>query len=266
MLKRFLTVNILVIVLTAVFIFTIKPAAMATGIFGPLQTVSKEAGGLNTAIGYVYHEDTYKNGVDHTVRLNEIYSQAAYGAKNIWEIYARVGLADMKIVDVFSSTDTSVKTDRNNFEANWEFFGTLGAKAFYPINSILGIGAFVQGTYYFSNFVDTVSGTEGGAPFISELKIKNFWNANFGVGIQATLPLGIKVYAGPYVYYSEAEVSLHSCVSGSEYRVEDDTIRNKAIVGGFTGVDIPLVKGFRLNVEGQFTDRFSAGAAVSYTY
>jgi len=266
MLKRFFTVYFLVIALAALFIFTIKPEAMATGLFGPLQTVSKEAGGLNTAIGYFYHEDTYKNSADHPMRLNEIYSQAAYGVKNIGGIYARVGLADMKIFDVFGSSDASIKTDRENFEANWEFFGTLGAKAFYPINSIWGIGAFVQGTYYLSDFVDTVSGTDGGTPFISELKIKNFWNANFGVGIQAALPLGIKVYAGPYVYYSEAEVSLHSCVSGSEYMVEDDTLRNKAIVGGFTGLDIPLAKGFRLNVEGQFADRFSAGAAVIYTY
>ena len=36
--------------------------------------------------------------------------------------------------------------------------------------------------------------------------------------------------------------------------------------GGFAGIDIPLAKGFRLNVEGQYSDRFSAGAAVSYTY
>lgn len=266
MFMKLLNANYLIIALAALIIFAVRPEAMSTGLFGPLQTVSKDAGGLNTAIGYFYHEDTYKNGVDHTVRLNEIYSQAAYGAKNIWEIYARVGLADMKFFDVFSSTDASIKTDRDNFEANWEFFGTIGAKAFYPINSIFGIGAFVQGTYYFSDFVDTVSGTDGGTPFISELKIKNFWNANFGVGVQATLPHGIKFYAGPYIYYSDASVSLRSCISGSGYLVEDDNIRNKSIVGGFTGLDIPLVKGFRLNVEGQLSDRFSAGAAVSYTY
>jgi hypothetical protein len=266
MLKKFFTANFLIIALVALIIFTIKPAAMATGLFGPLQTVSKEAGGLNTAIGYFYHEDTYKNGVDHTVRLNEIYSQAAYGAKNTWEVYARVGLADMKIFDVFSSADASIKTDRDNFEANWEFFGTLGAKIFYAINSVWGIGAFVQGTYYLSDFTDAVSGIDGPTPFTSELKVKNFWNANFGVGIQATLPRGIKFYAGPYVYYSGAEVSSHTYVSSSEYSVIDDTIRNKSIVGGFTGLDVPLAKGFRLNVEGQFAERFSVGAAISHTY
>jgi hypothetical protein len=264
--NKFLAKNFPVIVLTALLFFTVNHTAMAAGLFGPLQTVSKEAGGLNTAIGYRYHEDTYKNGIDHTVRLNEIYSQVAYGSKNIWEIYARVGLADMKIFDVFSSADASINTDKDNFEANWEFFSTLGAKAFYAINSIWGIGAFIQGTYYFSDFTDTVSGTDGGMPFTAALKMKNLWDANFGIAIQATPPYGIKFYAGPYIYYSEAKVSWHSNISGSGYWVDDDTIRNKSIVGGFVGLDVPLLKGFRLNIEGQFADRFSTGAAVSYTY
>ncbi|MFA5324043.1 MAG: hypothetical protein WC373_15325 [Smithella sp.] len=265
--KRKISVkNFSTIAFTVLFIFAISPVSMAAGLFGPLQTVSQEAGGLNTAIGYRYHEDTYKNGIDHTVRRNELYSQAAYGSKNIWEIYARIGLADMKIFDVFSSADASIKTDRDNFEANWEFFGTMGAKAFYAINSILGIGAFLQGTYFPGDFTDTVSGTDGGMPFTAELKMKNVWDANFGIGIQATLPYGIKFYAGPYIYYSGAKVSWHSNISGSGYWVDDDTIRNKSIVGGFAGLDIPLLKGFRLNIEGQFADRFSAGAAISYTY
>ncbi|KQC11527.1 MAG: hypothetical protein APR62_01555, partial [Smithella sp. SDB] len=263
---KFFTVNCFVILLAVLFIFTIRSAAMAAGLFGPLQTVSKETGGLNTAIGYFYHEDTYKNDVDHTVRLDEIYSQAAYGVKNIWEVYTRVGLANMKIFDIFSSMDASIMTDQDNFEANWEFFGTIGAKAFYPINSILGIGAFIQGTYYFSDFTDTVSGTKGGTPFITELKVKDFWDVNFGIGVQAALPYGIKFYAGPYIYYSGANVSMHSYISVPEYYLDDDTIRNKSIVGGFTGLDIPLTKGFRLNIEGQFADRVSAGIAVSYIY
>ena len=36
--------------------------------------------------------------------------------------------------------------------------------------------------------------------------------------------------------------------------------------GGFGGVDIPLFKGFHLNLEGRYAERLSAGAAISYTY
>jgi len=261
--RKFLIINFPIIALMALLMLTINPRAFAAGLFGPPQTVSRETGGLNTAIGYRYHEDTYKNGTDHIVRLNEIYSQAAYGAKNIWEIYARIGIANMKIFDVFTSTDTPTVTDKKDFEENWKFFGTLGAKAFYPMHKTFGIGVFVQGSYYFRDFTDEVSGVSGSMPFMAELQVKNLWDVSGGVGFQVTLPRGIKLYAGPYVYYSEADVSL---TSGVANWTGDFSIKNKSIVGGFTGLDIPLAKGFRLNVEGQFSDRFSAGAAISYTY
>jgi|GEM_PF-141632 hypothetical protein len=263
---KFLSKNFLSIALTVLLIFTINATDAAAGLFGPPQTVSKEAGGLNTAIGYWYHEDTYTNGADHIIRQNEVYSQVAYGAKNIWEIYARIGVSDLKIFDVFSSTNASTTTDKNNFEENWKFFGTLGAKGFYPINKTFGIGAFIQGTYYFSNFTDDVAGTNGITPFTTDLKVKNLFDVNFGVGFQATVPYGIKLYAGPYIYYSEAKVSLAANIPGLEYAAGNVSIENKSIAGGFAGIDIPLAKGFRLNFEGQYSDRFSAGAAVTYTY
>jgi hypothetical protein len=234
-----------VFALVTLLYFTISPSVMAAGLFGAPQTVSREAGGLNTAIGYRYHEDIYENGADIKIRQTEIYSQVAYGAKNIWEVYGRVGMSDLNIEDVFKD--------------NEKFSGTLGAKAFYPISKTIGVGAFVQGTYYFSDFTDTVSRNK-------EIKVKNLWDINCGVGFQAALPRDIKLYAGPYIYYSEAQMSLSSHIPGLEYTAGNFSIKNKSIAGGFAGLDIPLIKGFRLNVEGQYSDRFSTGAAVSYTY
>jgi len=78
------------------------------------------------------------------------------------------------------------------------FFSTLGAKGFYPINKTFGIGAFIQGTYYFSNFTDDVAGTNNNSgPFTTDLKVKNLFDVNFGVGFQATIPYGIKIICGP---------------------------------------------------------------------
>jgi hypothetical protein len=254
--------------LTALIIFAFAASAKAAGLFGPPQTVSKEAGGLNTSIGYYYHEDTFKNDNDHVIRQNQIYTQVAYGAKNMWEVYGRLGVSDLKIFDAFSSSDSSTTTNKNNLEENWKFFGTLGSKGFFPINKYFGVGAFIQGTYHFSNYTDSVSGITG-APsmaYTAELKIKNLWDVNGGIGLQLTVPMNIKIYAGPYAYYSEAKASLDSNVSGLDFAAGDVTIRNKSIAGGFAGVDIPLFKGFHLNVEGQYADRFSAGAAISYSY
>jgi hypothetical protein len=266
MVKEIIIKNFLSIALTALLIFAISPTAMAAGLFGAPQTISKEAGGLNTAIGYWYHEDTYTNDNDHIIRQNEIYSQVAYGANNIWEISARIGVSDLKIFDAFSSSNASTTTNKNDFAENWKFFGTLGAKGFYPINKTFGIGAFIQGTYYFSNFKDDVEGTSYSLPFTTDLKVQNLFDVNFGVGFQATIPYGIKLYAGPYIYYSEANVSLAADIPGLEYAAGNVSIKNKSITGGFAGIDIPLAKGFRLNMEGQYSERFSAGAAVSYIY
>jgi hypothetical protein len=266
MVKEIIIKIFLSIALTALLIFAISPTAMATGLFGAPQTISKEAGGLNTAIGYWYHEDIYTNDNDHIIRQNEIYSQVAYGANNIWEISARIGVSDLKIFDAFSSSNASTTTNKNDFAENWKFFGTLGAKGFYPINKTFGIGAFIQGTYYFSKFTDGVTGTSGGKTFATDLKVDNLWDVNFAVGFQATLPCGIRLYGGPYIYYSEAKVSLADNIPGLEYAAGNVSIKNKSIAGGFAGIDIPLAKGFRLNMEGQYSERFSAGAAVSYIY
>jgi hypothetical protein len=261
-----LTNNFKIFTLAVLIILVFNTLATAGGLFGPPQTVSKETGGLNTAIGYFYHEDTFNNDTDRLIRQNSIYSQVAYGSKNMWEIYGRIGVSDLKIFDVFSSTDNSTTTNKLDFEDNWKFFGTLGAKGFYPISKIFGIGAFIQGTYHFSNYTDGVTGSNNGTPYVADLKIKNLWDINFGMGFQLTAPLNIKLYAGPYVYYSEAKASLDTNIPGIEYAAGNVSISNKSIVGGFAGVDIPLFKGFHLNVEGQYADRLSAGAAISYTY
>lgn len=254
------------VALTVLLIFSMNTTAVAAGLFGAPQTASKEAGGLNTAIGYWYHEDTYTNDTDHVIRQNEIYSQVAYGAKNIWEISARIGASDLKMIDVFSSTDTFTSTNKNDFADNRKFFGTLGAKGFYLINETFGIGVLIQGTYYFNKFTDGVAGNSGSRPFATDLKVDNLWDVNFSVGFQATIPYGIKLYAGPYIYYSEAKVSLSANIPGLEYAAGNVSIKNKSIAGGFAGIDIPLAKGFRLNVEAQYSDRFSSGAAVTYIY
>jgi hypothetical protein len=257
-------IPLVVLAFLLIFIFNINEAR--AGLFGAPQTVSREAGGLNTAIGYWYHEDTYANGADYKFRQNTIYSQAAYGADGIWEIYARLGISDLKIFDLFSSGDAATATDKDDFKENWKFFGTLGAKIFYPVNKVFGMGAFVQGTYYLSNFTDNVSGVSGGTPFRADLKVKNLWDVNCGIGFQATLPNGTRFYAGPYVLYSEALMSLSARIPGMEGADGNSSVESKAMAGGFAGMEIPLPKGFRLNVEGQYADGLSIGAAVSFTY
>ncbi len=233
--------------------------------FGPPQPASREAGGIHTAIGYGYHEDKYKNGTDFVFRQNQFYSELGYGARN-WDVYGRIGLADMKISDAFRSTQAATTTFRNDFADYWNAFGTLGAKGFYPFNETFGIGVFLQGTYYFGDFSDSLSGDRNGAPYTTTLKVKNIWDVNLGLGLQATVPHGVKFYIGPYAYYAEAKASMSANIPGLQFGTGDVRLKNKTKGGGFAGFDLPLARGFHLNVEGQYSERFSAGGAISFAY
>jgi len=251
---------------TVMLCFLWGATANAAGLFGAPQTVSRYAGGLNTAVGYQYYEDVYENGVEHVIKQNQVYSQVAYGAKNSWEIYARFGISDLTLAGVFSSSNTTTVTGKSDFDENWKWFGTAGVKIFYPVNPHVGFGAFIQGTYHFSYFTDSVCVQNTGRYFETDFKVKNLWDVHGGLAVQVTLPFDIRLYGGPYVYYSEARVSLLPAVSALGYSCGSGSWQNHSIIGGYAGVDVPIRNGFRLNMEGKYSERFSGGIAISYTY
>jgi hypothetical protein len=98
------------------------------------------------------------------------------------------------------------------------------------------------------------------------MKVKYLWDVNFGIGVQASVPYGIKLYAGPFIYYTEADAYLSGPVPGIQSGAEKTSLKNASAVGGFFGVAVGLGRGFGLNIEGQYSDRFSAGSAITYTY
>jgi hypothetical protein len=259
------TIGLKGILISAFILFTVNGTATAGGLFGAPQPDSKEAGGLHSGIGYGYHEDRYRNDTDHTIRQNQVSSELGYGAKH-WGIHGRIGVSDLKILDAFRSTQASTTTFKNDFKDDWKFFGALGGQGYYPFNRTFGIGAFLHGSYYFQDFTDDISGIQNGAGFTTEMKVKNLWDVSFAIGFQATVPNDIKLYAGPYLYYSQARISPPVNIPGLPFSEGGITIRNKTNIGGFSGVDVPLGRGFHLVVEGQYSERFSVGSAVTYSY
>ena len=254
------------LVISIVIVLAFQGTAPASGPFGPPQPVSRPAGGLHTGIGYWLEENKFKNNEEYIIRQQQIYSELGYGFQRNWDLYARVGLSGLKLFDAFSPTTTATTTSKNDFSENWKFFTTLGVKGFYPASPAFGIGAFVQGTYYFSDFTDNATGTQSGVPFRVELGLKNLWDVNVGIGFQATIPWGINLYIGPYFYYGEAKVSPSAYITGLPLTSGEATLRNNTVFGGFAGIDAPLSKGFRLQIEGKYADRLSGGASVTYAY
>ena len=250
---------------SAFILFTLQGMAVADGPFGPPQPLSKEEGGLSTAIGYGRYEREYQNGKEQVFRQNQGYSQLGYGKKN-WEIFGRIGIADLEILDAFRPSLGATVTSKNNFDDTGNWFGTLGVKGFYPFNNLIGIGAFIQGSTYFGDFTDHVSGTNNGAPFVTEFKVSRWWDVNFGLSLQVTVPMGLKIYAGPYASYSEADGSLSPAVPGLLSDTGSFNIRKGTNLGGFAGIYFPLSHGFHLSVEGQYSKNFSIGTAVTYSY
>jgi hypothetical protein len=244
----------------------LAPAGAVGGPFGPPEPAVKGTGGLHTGIGYWFHKDKYVNNMELVTRQNQVYSELGYGFGTGWEVTARIGRSDLKVVNAFSPSTGSTATSKNDFEENGKFFGTLGAKGYYPFNKKFGMGAFVQGSYYLSDFTDTVSGTRNGIPFSAGIGIKNLWDVNFGIGLQATVPGDIKMYIGPYLNHSEFKVSPSGDTAALAWGSGETILKNRTIFGGFAGIEVPLARGFRLNLEGQYAERFSAGAAVIYLY
>lgn len=259
--KKQLTATILIFLLMVLI-----PHANAGGMFGPPQTISKVAGGLNTSIGYRYHTDTYKNHHHHKMKQNVIYSQVGWGMSGIWEVYGRLGFADMRMPDMFLYGPSVVDNYEKDYRDTWQFMGTAGAKVFYPINRFFGLGAFIQGSFNPGKYKDETTLHDNGSSMLAELKIKNMWDINFGGGLQFTLPYDIRTYAGPFVYFARADARFSVDMPGLPFGTDKTVLKNRSPVGGYFGADIPLIKGFRLNIEGQYTDRFSVGAAVAYVF
>jgi len=239
--------------------------AVAGGPFGSPQPVAKESGGLHTGIGYWRQDGVLENGSAFGTAGNHGYSEVGYSFLKSWEIYARLGISDLKILGGFSSLTPSTITAKNDFEENTNYFGTVGIKSFYPINRALGWGAFVQGSYYFRDFADEVSGSQNGIPFKLELRVSDLWDVNIGVGLQAMTTRGIKFYGGPFAYHAEAKSRTSGKIPGLPLTTADG-LRNRTFWGGFAGVEAPLAKGFSLHMEGQYSARLSAGTAVTFSY
>lgn len=219
----------------------------SAGQFGPAEPTAKE-GKTSIGIGYFYSETKMKSAdIEGLIfKSNQVYLQGSYSFVKNWEVYGRIGGADMKEKE--SGLKDDVKT-----------FGSLGVRGLFYDNGLFAFGPFIQGTLY-SNYSDTV--TSGGAT--GKFTVENPWDGSVGLAAQIKKDNFI-FYYGPFAYMARNKLRVR--VGFDSLSANDSsTLKEKGNFGGFLGINVLAAKRFNIGLEGQYTGRFSVGGIVSYSF
>ena len=245
-----------------VVLFLVMTGLASAGQFGPTEPTANP-GKFSFGVGYFWEDtkfdmDFLSLDANFRTQSNQVYLQGSYAPVKEFEIFGRLGGADLK-----------TKNSDLDFGDGAKFFGTLGLKAIFWQNNNFGVGAFGQGTYRFQDYKDSLSVNftdENGVPsFVNlDMKLKNYYDIQGGISAQFKCKDFI-VYGGGFYYYAHAKVDFDVTVPGA-FGSDTETADAKTPVGGFLGVKIPFTKQMGLTLEGQYRDEFSGGAFLSYSF
>ena len=252
-------------ILITLLIFAFVGTAFA-GQFGAPESTAKGVGNeWQVGIGYWYHQDVMKTDTkEYTLDQNQVYAQLGKSF-SIAEVFVRVGGSSYSVSNAFADAYPQYPRTNADWDPGWKPFGTLGLKGYLPINKVFGVGGFVQGSYYFGDYDASSVLTVSGIPVTDTVKIKSVWDTYAGVALQATVA-DIKLYSGPYVYYWEGKGQESATVLGSTFTGNEMTVKNKTNFGGFLGVDIPFTKELHFSIEGQYSEKYSVGSALTFSF
>jgi len=241
--------------------------------FGPAEPAAKE-GKFTLGVGYFLYQEKLKPADDTfsaagavatdfwqktTVWSNQAYVQASYGLLKNWEVFARLGAADLRAKETFDYVAYA-----DDFRGDYQAFGTLGFKGILFNTKSFSIGPILKASYY-SDYKDSATGTIAGTKIDMSYNIKDIWDVNLGLAFQAKIN-NVVLFAGPFVYWKNAKVDLDITITGTGTFSDSVKYESENNVGGFAGVRIPITKNFMLDVEGQYTNQFSGGAAIVYQF
>lgn len=232
--------------LSVLFVICVVGISSA-GQFGPAEPAAKE-GKPSIGIGYFYSETKMKSSdIEGLIfQSNQVYLQGSYSFVKNWEIYGRIGGADMR-------------EKETGFQDNMKTFGSLGVRGLLYDDGLFGFGPFIQGTIY-SNYSDRV--TSGGAT--GKFSVENPWEGV--VGLAAQIKKGnFMLYYGPFAYMARNKLKVR--VAFDNLTVNDSTtLKEKGNFGGFLGINVLAAKGLNIGIEGQYTGKFSVGGICSYSF
>ena len=211
-------------------------SAASAGVFGPPEPLSDQ-GKVSVDMGYWLDRTGMKQDDDRLgTRSNQYYVQGNYTFLKDWEVYGRLGAADMTVHD---------RDTEQHFGAGPSAFGTLGFKGVLYRNGNFAFGPFVEGSLYGDH--TNVATSQ--------------WDTNAGLSAQYKVR-AVTFYGGPFAYWRQADSQL-----ALNQQAPADGISDRHHLGGFLGLRVPVVqeKVF-LTAEAQMKDRPGVGATISYKF
>ncbi len=226
---------------------------------------------LSVGVGYERHEAVYKPssssnlGVigEVTAIQERAYLQAAFQLNDAFEIYSRIGGANLNLKNSILDMGTLGSLFGAGFRAkdsSMRLYTTLGAKGMLYEDDNIGVGPYIQASY-FTPYRDRVSVAPGA--YVT-LRVKDMWDVNTGITAQARIGSAV-VYAGPMLYASGARVSVADDTGfvGGTLR---KNFAEKGMIGSFIGARIPLPEGMQLGVEGRYRSALSMGVSLTKAF
>jgi hypothetical protein len=244
------------------FLITGQLYAGQFGAAGPIANPGK----LSLGAGYFYSQTQWESfdvgfanvtvsTRSQVLKSSQGYLQGSYAFSKNLEEYIRLGGANA----------SGMLSDHT------KIFGTFGLRSFFPVNTWFAMGPFIQfSAYSDSKDVKSYPAVAAGAPTTATVltHMKNPWDLNVGLTLQ-TGKNGFIVYGGPVAYLQRARVDtdLQVAVGNASVGMSDSVnAYEKANMGAFLGVTLPLTKQLRLEIEGQYKGRVSVGGALSYSF
>ncbi len=252
-------------VLMAISLLTSFGTASA-GQFGAPESLAND-GNLSLGVGYFYYSNEYKNRTtSDTFKLkqNMIYAQLTAAYRQV-EFYGRVGGADMKIDDKAFTTSapgySGFKSDFN--DDTFEPFVTVGARGAWEFAPHFSLGPNFQASYFIKNS-DQTTGTVNGVSATQKLEVGDSYKVDFGIFLQAKIK-PVTFYAGPFIYLVRGDFTKENTISGITTTTRDKFEENSNF-GGAAGMRINIYRGLSVELEARYSEEFSAGGLISYSF
>jgi hypothetical protein len=238
----------------------------SAGQFGAPEPISND-GNFSLGVGYFYYSNEYKNRTTNDtfkLKQNMIYAQFTASYRQV-EFYGRVGGADMRIDDkAFTTSAPGYSGFKSDFsDDTFEPFVTVGAKGAWEFAPHFSLGPNLQASYFIKNS-DQTTGTVSGAPATQKLEIGDSYQVDLGVFLQAKFK-PVTFYAGPFIYLVRGDFTKENTISGITTKTRDKFEENSNF-GGAGGIRINIYRGLSVELEARYSEEFSAGGLISYSF